>query len=125
VILSVAVILLAEPLSYVFTYSEGMSELREEFSKVIRIYGFVILFLAVTDVCSSILQTLQYATLAMGTMFFRECLFILFYWISTFISMDAIYWSLLIAEGLGALIMMIFANYSIRKRAPEYTASPS
>ncbi|MFA6804417.1 MAG: MATE family efflux transporter [Candidatus Methanomethylophilaceae archaeon] len=124
VVLSILVILFADPLSYVFTYSEGMEYLQSEFVKVIRIYGFVILFLVVIDVCSSILQTLQFSQLAVVTMFFRESLFILFYWISTFFSMDAVYWSLLIAEGIGAVIMAVFAIYAVRKRSYDYPRTP-
>ncbi len=114
-ILSVLVFVLAGPLSYVFTYSEDMARFQAEFVKVIRIYSFVILFLALIDVSSSILQTIQHSTVAMCAMFFRECLFILFYWISTFISMDAIYWSLLLAQALGATVMVICATHWTKK----------
>lgn len=118
--LSFAILFLADVLAYAFTYSDDMAPFHDEIAKVIRIYAFVTVCVACVDVFSGILQTLRFAQLATVTIFLRECLFITFYWISTYISMDAIYWSLLIAEAIGAVMMGFFARYAIGRYGKEH-----
>ena len=51
-------------------------------------------------------------------MFVREILFLLFYYISTFFSMTAIYWSLDAAMTIGLLMMMLCVWYALRLKYP-------
>lgn len=123
-VLSFVILFLAGPLSYAFSYSEDMSRFHDEFTKVTMIYAFVTVSVAVVGICSGVLQTLRLAQLATLTIFVRECLFLAFYYVSTFISMDAVYWSLLLAEIVGAAMMAYFAQRSVRAKESEYAAVP-
>lgn len=118
IILSAIVFIFAEPLSYAFTYSDDMARFQKEFTKVIRIYSPIILFLALISVSSGILQVLEYSKLAMITIFVRECMFITLYWLAT--SMNGIYWSMTAAEGMGAFLMAFCALYAIKCRGREF-----
>ncbi len=117
-VLTAALIILAEPFSFAFTYSEDMARFRSEIAMVIRIYAIALVSICLTHLCSSVLQALCFSQLATVTMFIREILFILFYYISTFFSMTAIYWSLDLAEYLGLIMMLACVWYALRKKYP-------
>ncbi|MBR4504005.1 MAG: MATE family efflux transporter [Candidatus Methanomethylophilaceae archaeon] len=117
--LTVVLIVLAEPFSYAFTYSDDMARFRSEIAMVIRIYALALLSICLTHLCSSILQALCFSQLATITMFIREILFILFYYVSTFFSMTAIYWSLDAAEYLGLAMMLLCVWYALKKKYPD------
>ncbi len=127
-VLTAVLLLLAEPFSYAFTYSEDMARFRPEIAMVIRIYVLALLPICLTSVCSSVLQALCFSQLATVTMFVREILFLLFYYISTFFSMAAIYWSLDAAMTIGLLMMMLCVWYALRLKYPGsslFAKSPS
>ena len=117
-LLTAVLLLLADPFSYAFTYSEDMVRFREEIAMVIRIYALVLVTITGTHLCSSILQTLCYSQLATVTMFVREIIFLVLFYISTFFSMTAIYWSLDIAELAGVILMLVCVYYAVRKTLP-------
>ncbi len=117
-VLTVVLILFADPFAWAFTYSEDMVRFRAEIAMVIRIYALVLICIAGIHLCSSVLQTLCYSQLATVTMFSREIIFLVLFYISTFFSMTAIYWSLDIAEFAGAVLMLVCVHYAVRKTLP-------
>ena len=102
-----------------------MVQFRSEIAMVIRIYGLALLAIAMIELCSSILQTLCFAQLATVTMFTRELVFLGLFYIATFFDMTAIYWSLDIAEVVGAAMMALCARYAIRQTVRKYGLSGS
>ena len=117
-VLSVVLIILADPFALAFTYSDDMLQFRDEIAMVIRIYALVLIAATGTHLCSSILQTLCYSQMATVTMFLRELLFLVLFYISTFYDMSAIYWSLDIAFALGLAMMIGCVLYAIKKTLP-------
>ena len=91
-----------------------MAQFRSEIAMVIRIYALVLTAICIIHLSSSILQTLCRSQLATITMFVRELIFLGLFYISTFFSMTAIYWSLDIAEIAGMVLMVLCVVYSIR-----------
>ena len=90
-----------------FTYSESMVEFRPEFAHVLRIYALLIPFIGMIDIGSSILQSLRLAQISS-------------------VSLDAIYWSLFVAEVVGGLLMLWLAREGFRhyrhgREKPEST----
>lgn len=114
IILTLILLVFSEPFSYAFTYSEDMAQFRSEIAMVIRIYALVLTAICIIHLSSSILQTLCRSQLATITMFVRELIFLGLFYISTFFSMTAIYWSLDIAEIAGMVLMVLCVVYSIR-----------
>lgn len=51
-------------------------------------------------------------------MFVREIIFLVLFYIFTFFSMTAIYWSLDIAELAGVILMLVCVYYAVRKTLP-------
>lgn len=102
-----------------FTYSDTMAPLRPEFAHVLRIYTLVIPCMAVVDVASSMLQSLRKAQLSMISCFIRNGLVVaVLAWAAT-VSLDAIYWGLVVCEVFGAFLMMAIAQWMVAKVAPQ------
>jgi Na+-driven multidrug efflux pump len=119
IVLTAILIILADPFAWAFTYSDDMVKFRDEIAMVIRIYALVLITITGIHLCSSILQTLCYSQLATVTMFIREIIFLVLFYISTFFDMTAIYWSLDIAETAGALLMVACVLYALKKTVPK------
>lgn len=115
ILLSVLLIIAADPLTWVFTYTGDMADLHDKLAWVLRLYGFITLFAGLTEVFSAILQSLRRAMLATFTMIFRETVFIGMYIIAATISMEAIYYCMVLGMLFGVVVMGLFAAYCMRK----------
>ncbi len=93
-----------------FTYSPTMAELRPEFAHVLRIYALLIPFVGMIDIGSSILQSLRMAQISMFSSFARNILIVVLLFLGSSISLDAIYWSLVVAEIIGGSLMLWLAK---------------
>ena len=118
IILTIILLIFADPFALAFTYTDDMAQFRDEIAMVIRIYALVLITATGTHLCSAVLQTLCYSQMATVTMFIRELLFLVLFYISTFFDMSAIYWSLDIAFTIGATMMVCCVMYAIRKTLP-------
>lgn len=117
--IGVALFLLSDWAVVPFTYSDTMAPLRPEFAHVLRIYTLVIPCMAVVDVASSMLQSLRKAQLSMISCFIRNGLVVaVLAWAAT-VSLDAIYWGLVVCEVFGAFLMMAIAQWMVAKVAPQ------
>lgn len=118
-VIGVALFLLSDWAVVPFTYSDTMAPLRPEFAHVLRIYTLVIPCMAVVDVASSMLQSLRKAQLSMVSCFIRNGLVVaVLAWAAT-VSLDAIYWGLVVCEVFGAFLMMTIAQWMVAKVAPQ------
>ncbi len=117
ILLTVVLLIFATPFAYAFTYSGTMVQFRSEIAMVIRIYALILIAVATIELCSSILQVLCYSQLATVTMFVREIIFLVLFYIATFFDMTAVYWSLDIAEVAGAVMMVLCARYALKMTA--------
>lgn len=118
-VIGVALFLLSDWAVVPFTYSDTMAPLRPEFAHVLRIYTLVIPCMAVVDVASSMLQSLRKAQLSMVSCFIRNGLVVaVLAWAAT-VSLDAIYWGLVVCEVFGAFLMMAIAQWMVAKVAPQ------
>ena len=97
-----------------FTYSESMIEFRPEFAHVLRIYALLIPFIGLIDISSSILQSLRLAQISMLSSFARNILIVVMLFFASSVSLDAIYWSLFVAEVIGGALMMWLAREGFR-----------
>lgn len=93
-----------------FTYSPSMEELRPEFAHVLRIYAPMVVCMAFVDMGSSMLQALRRAQVSMASSFVRNLVIVTILWYASTISMDAIYYGLLISEVFGGVLMMYLAH---------------
>ena len=97
-----------------FTYSETMVEYRPEFAHVLRIYAMLIPFIGMIDIGSSILQSLRLAQISMLSSFARNLLIVVMLFFASSVSLDAIYWSLFVAEVIGGILMLWLAKVGYR-----------
>ena len=93
-----------------FTYSPTMEELRPEFAHVLRIYAPMVVCMAFVDMGSSMLQALRRAQVSMVSSFIRNLVIVAILWYASTMSMDAIYYGLLISEVFGGALMMYLAH---------------
>ncbi len=112
----VIVFIFADWLIIPFTYSESMMELRPQFVETLRIYSLIIPFVGMVEIGSSILQSLRLAQLSLISSFLRNLMIVIFFAYASTISMTAISWSLLAAEFIGGMGMILWAYYEIGKR---------
>lgn len=97
-----------------FTYSETMIDFRPEFAHVLRIYALLIPFIGMIDIGSSILQSLRLAQVSMLSSFARNILIVVMLFFASSVSLDAIYWSLFVAEVIGGLLMYWLAKVGLK-----------
>ena len=97
-----------------FTYSESMVEYRPVFAHVLRIYALLIPFIGLIDIGSSILQSLRLAQVSMFSSFARNILIVVLLFFASSVSLDAIYWSLVIAEIVGGALMIWLAKTGLK-----------
>ncbi len=105
-----------------FTLSESMAELRPEFAHVLRIYAVLIPFMGFIDIGSSVLQSLRLAQMSLVASFLRNLIIVIFLVFACQVSMDAIFWSLVVAEVIGGALMMWLARREFRKVREESAA---
>ncbi|MCQ2085271.1 MAG: MATE family efflux transporter [archaeon] len=113
--LSLFLIVFADPLMYLFTYSDEMADLHDGLTRVLRMYGFITLFAGLSETFSSVLQSLRKAMTATVMIIIRELVFIAMYWYASTISMEAIYHSMVAGMFFGLLLMGVFASRAIMK----------
>ena len=111
---AVVTFVFAEFLMMPFTYSPTMEELRPELVHVLRIYSLLIVFMGMIDIGSAILQSLRKAAISMWSAFVRNLFLIGLLYIASGISMDAVYWAVVITEAFGAFIMLYPAYIAAR-----------
>ena len=97
-----------------FTYSESMVEYRPVFAHVLRIYALLIPFIGMIDIGSSILQSLRLAQVSMFSSFARNILIVVMLFFASSVSLDAIYWSLVVAEVIGGALMLWLAKVGLK-----------
>ena len=108
-----------------FTYSPTMEELRPEFAHVLRIYAPMVVCMAFVDMGSSMLQALRRAQISMVSSFIRNLVIVAILWYASTVSMDAIYYGLLISEVFGGALMMYLAHVEMgRYRRSNSVSSP-
>ena len=108
-----------------FTYSPTMEELRPEFAHVLRIYAPMVVCMAFVDMGSSMLQALRRAQISMVSSFIRNLVIVMILWYASTVSMDAIYYGLLISEVFGGALMMYLAHVEMgRYRRSNSVSSP-
>lgn len=115
VVIAVLLFVFADWAVLPFTMSESMAELRPEFADVVRIYAVLIPFMGLIDVGSSVLQSLRLAQLSMLSSFARNIIIVAFLFFASSVSMDAIFYSLVVAEFIGGALMMWLAMREFRK----------
>lgn len=114
-VIAVVLFVFADVAMLPFTYSSGMTEYREEFVHVMRIYMLIVPCMGAIDVASSMLQSMRRAQQSMISSFIRNFLLVIaLVWACT-VSLDAIYWSLVVCEYIGAGLMVGLAVIGTRK----------
>ena len=117
--IAVVLFVFADWLIIPFTLSESMVPLRPDFAHVLRIYAVLIPFMGLVDIGSSILESLRKAQITMLSSFLRNIIIVAFLVVACTMSMDAIFYSLVVSEIIGAALMMWLASREFR-RAKEH-----
>ena len=107
-------LLFADQLVLVFTYSDDMVHLRDEMALALRIYAVIPFVHTITRISNSFMQAATYSNLAMLSTFFQDGLFLLFFWFASKISMTAIYVSASVIDTLLAIFALVLAIWVIR-----------
>lgn len=115
VVVSVILFVFAEYCVLPFTYSPSMAELRPQFVHILRLYVIMIPFVGMIDIGSAILQSLRMAQLSMVSSLLRNLMLVILFVLASTISMDAIYWSLIVTEIAGGLLMMGLAHWAFKR----------
>ncbi|MBR4227101.1 MAG: polysaccharide biosynthesis C-terminal domain-containing protein [Candidatus Methanomethylophilaceae archaeon] len=118
-------LLFADQLVLVFTYSDDMVHLREEMALALRIYAVIPFVHAITRISNSFMQAATYSKLAMLSTFFQDGLFLLFFWFASKISMTAIYVSASVIDTLLAIFALALSLWVIRMVSRRFGASAS
>ena len=113
-VIAIVLFAFADWLIVPFTYAPTMAQYRDEFAHVLRIYALLIPFMALIDVASSMLQALRMAQISMVSSFLRNLVVIVLLYFASTVSLDAIYWSLVVAEVFGGLLMVWLARSGFR-----------
>ena len=79
-----------------------------------RLKTLLIPFIGMIDIGSSILQSLRLAHISMLSSFARNILIVVMLFFASSVSLDAIYWSLFVAEVVGGLLMLWLAREGFR-----------
>ena len=114
--LSVFVFIFADPLMGVFTYSDSMAEQHDKLVWVLRIYAFLIIPFAFTNLGSSILQSLKKSKLAASLMTIQMFTKLTLFAIVCQYSFDYIVYSLILWHSVNGITMMYLAYREIGKR---------
>lgn len=113
--ISAALFVFADWFVLPFTLSGSMAELRPELAHVLRIYAFLIPFMGLVDLGASILESLRKAQMSMVSSLLRNVIIVAFLAVACTVSMDAIFYSLVVCEVIGAALMMWLAQREFRK----------
>ncbi len=122
IVVAVALFVFADWAVIPFTLSDSMAEYRSEIARVLRIYAVLIPFMAFVDIGSSILQSLRMAQMSLVATFLRNALIVVFLVFASRVSMDAIFWSVVVAEVVGGALMIWLAAREFRKAAANGVA---
>lgn len=114
--IAVTIAVLANYCVLLFTYEPGMEIYRDEIVKVIRIYAIFMPCYGLISIGSSMLQALRKSQYSLVSALLRNVLLIGIYAYTSTISMDAIYWGLVIGEIIGGVMMMGIALSEFRKK---------
>ncbi|MBE6519823.1 MAG: hypothetical protein E7Z68_01715 [Thermoplasmata archaeon] len=116
-------LLFADQLVLVFTYSDDMVHLRDEMALALRIYAVIPFVHTITRISNSFMQAATYSKLAMLSTFFQDGLFLLFFWFASKISMTAIYVSASVIDTLLAIFALVLAIWVIRMVSRKFDDS--
>lgn len=124
-LIAVLLFVFAEQAMAPLTMSDSMDELMPEFLWTLRIYALCIPFVAVLDIASSVLQSLQLAQISLVCTFGRHGLTVLLLALTYTVSFHAVILSVLAAEAIGAVLMLLAARYEFGKVSSKAAGSPS
>lgn len=110
-LMSLVILVLADPAMYAFTYSDDMAGYRAGMVHALRIYTVFLPFYGLIYVGSSMLSVLRKSGYSLMSSFLRNVALILIYWLASYHTMDWIYWGLAIGEIAGGLFMLALAQW--------------
>jgi len=113
-VMGAVLFIFADQLIGLYTYSPEMQPLHESMVLALRIYCVVPILNGIMRIGNAILQALRKAILSTIMMFFRELLFLTFYWIASKISMEAIFWSLDLTNLIAMSIVLTISISMLR-----------
>ncbi len=125
VALAAVLFLFAQWIIVPFTLSPSMEAIRPEFVVVLRIYAFIIPCMGLIDIGSSILQSLRMAQQSMVSSFLRNIVVIVLMFLTAFISLEAMFYGVLVAEVFGAVLMIWLARRGFERTTRRMTYTNS
>lgn len=121
---TVLIFITAELLAGVFVNSESMEALHGELTHAMRIYSLTCILRPLWDVSISVLEAVRHAFLATALTFLREFSFIAFYWFAAAVSMDAIYWSLVLVNVIATPAITVIMHRMLRDTYRDLGSGP-
>lgn len=107
-----------------FTSSGSAMQLREGMAHTIRLFCIFIPFYGWINMASSLLQAIYMADRSMYSTLIRNILLVVVFWYTSTLSLEAMWWGLIICEILGGFLMGSIAEYGLRKRKDMLTRKP-
>lgn len=116
ILLSVLVILLADPLASLFTYAPDMQALHGEMVRFTRIMFLCVPLLAMVFVGSSLLQAVSRSGISMWSSLIRNIALSAAFIAVTFTvgTLSGLWWAISIVEMLGGILMWYLAEYALK-----------
>lgn len=116
IVLSVLVILLADPLASLFTYAPDMQALHGEMVRFTRIMFLCVPLLAMVFVGSSLLQAVSRSGISMWSSLIRNIALSAAFIAVTFTvgTLSGLWWAISIVEMLGGILMWYLAEYALK-----------
>ena len=114
-IISVFVFIFADQLVILLSLSESMVELRPIMAWALRIYCLLIPFYAFKDLSSAILQSIRMSKKAALATLLINIMKLVLSGIASLYSFEAIFYSLIISNATGGILMVVWARKELKK----------
>ncbi len=116
-LLSVLMFVIADPVSSLFTYEEGLAGQRAKLARMIRIFCFFVPPMTLVYIGSSLLQALEKAGIAFVSSLLRNLLLVFLFALMTYTiaTPDSLWFILIVGEYIGGAMMLGLALWKLKE----------
>ena len=116
VILSLVMVLLADPISSVFTHSPDMQYLHDDMVTLLYIFAIFVPFMSLVFIGSSLLQALNRSKVALASTIIRNVVLTVVFVFAAFVigTLTSLWWAMTLSEIFGGLLMGYWAYVVLR-----------
>ncbi len=115
VVLTALLFLIPDPFLYPFTYSDGTEYMREDMALALRILSLCIPFYFLVPVSASLLQAIGRSDWSLACALARNVVFIVLYALAATVSLEWIYWAVVLGSVIGGGMLLAAARAGFGK----------